>query len=282
MNIGIVAHPRKPEALGALRAVRKALEGRGFQLQLEVETAKLLGEKGLERFWEGVDLVISLGGDGTLLNTLHTMGGCPAPVAGINIGTLGFLTACQDEEIDEFAAVLEAGTQEIVERSMLKVRMEEEGKGVREFLAMNEVVLMRGETGRLVSLEARIDGDLLNHYRADGLIVATPTGSTAYSLAAGGPLISPRAGVFVLSPICPHSLSNRSLIVGDDSVVEIQSAGENNEPILFTVDGRKVLRLAQGCVVRVEKATDPLLLVRMPGHSFYDTLRRKLRWHGRV
>lgn len=247
---------------------------------MEAQTAQLVGEEGVEKFWEGVDLVISLGGDGTLLNALHQMGGCPAPVAGVNIGTLGFLTTCQDEEIEEFAGVLERGEQEIVERSMLSVKMEEEGHGAREFMALNEVVLMRGETGRLVSLEARVDGDLLNHYRADGLLVATPTGSTAYSLAAGGPLISPRAQVFVLSPICPHSLSNRSLVVGDDSVVEIQPDGGNNEPILFTVDGRQVLRLAKGCVVRVEKAKHSLRLVRMPGHSFYGTLRHKLRWHG--
>ena len=280
MKIGIVAHPLKSKAPEALGRIRKALEGRGNELQMEAETAQLVGEEGVEKFWEGVDLVISLGGDGTLLNALHKMGGCPAPVAGVNIGTLGFLTTCQDDEIEEFARVLERGEQEIVERSMLSVKMEEEGRGAREFMALNEVVLMRGETGRLVSLEARVNGDLLNHYRADGLLVATPTGSTAYSLAAGGPLISPRAKVFVLSPICPHSLSNRSLVVSDDSVVEILPDGGNNEPILFTVDGRQVLRLAKGCVVRVEKAKHSLRLVRMPGHSFYGTLRRKLRWHG--
>ncbi len=158
--------------------------------------------------------------------------------------------------------------------------MEEEGGGEREFMALNEVVLMRGETGRLVSLEARVDGELLNRYRADGLIVATPTGSTAYSLSAGGPLISPRAGAFVLTPICPHSLSNRSVVVGDGSLIEIMPAGENTEPILFAVDGREVLRLAAGGVVRVEKGEKPFCLIRMPDHSFYETLRKKLRWFG--
>ncbi len=282
MKIGIVAHPRKPEAPEALRKIRESLLRRGFELQLEEKTAVMAEEGGVERFWEGADLVISLGGDGTLLDAVHRMGGSAVPVAGVNIGNLGFLTTCQDEQIEEFAGVLERGEEQIVERSMLSVKMEEEGVGAQAFLALNEVVLMRGETGRLVSLEARVNGELLNHYRADGLIVATPSGSTAYSLAAGGPLISPRAAVFVLSPICPHSLSNRSLVVGDDSVVEIMPDGGNEEPILFTVDGRKVLRLAKGCVVRVEKSTQSLRLVRMPGHSFYDTLRRKLRWHGGV
>ena len=280
VKIGIVAHPHKPKAPGALREVRAALEGRGFETVLAAGTGELVGEAGVERFWEGVDLVISLGGDGTLLETVHQMGGCVAPVAGVNIGTLGFLTTCTADEIEAFADVLERGEQKIVERAVLKVRMEEEGGGEREFLALNEVVLMRGETGRLVSLEARVDGKLLNRYRADGLIVATPTGSTAYSLSAGGPLIGPRARVFVLTPICPHSLSNRSVVLGDASVIEILPAGENSEPILFAVDGREVLRLADDGVVRVEKAADPFCLIRMPGHSFYETLRKKLRWFG--
>lgn len=280
MKIGIVAHPHKDEAPGALREVRAALEGRGFETILDEGTAGLVGESGVERFWDGVDLVISLGGDGTLLETVHRMGGCEAPVAGVNIGTLGFLTTCTNDEIEALADVLERGEQKIVQRAVLKVRMEEDGGGEREFLGLNEVVLMRGETGRLVSLEARVDGELLNRYRADGLIVATPTGSTAYSLAAGGPLIGPRAGVFVLTPVCPHSLSNRSLVLGDDSVIEILPAGESDESIMFTVDGREVLRLAPDSVVRVEKGEKPFCLIRMPNHSFYETLRKKLHWFG--
>lgn len=275
-----MAHPRKPEAPGALRRVRDVLEGQGFGTLLETETAALIGERGVERFWEGTDLVISLGGDGTLLDTVYRMGGCEVPVAGVNIGTLGFLTTCTDGEIEELAAVLLRGEEVIVERVVLSVRMTEEGAGEREFLALNEVVLMRGETGRLISLEARVDGELLNHYRADGLIVATPTGSTAYSLAAGGPLIGPRAGVFVITPICPHSLSNRSLVLGDSSVIEVVASSGNADAILFSVDGRAVLRLARESVVRVEKGAAPLRLVRMPGHSFYETLRNKLGWSG--
>lgn len=280
MKIAIVAHPRKAAAPAALRHVRGALNARGIDTVMEKESAALLGEEGVERFWEDVDLVISLGGDGTLLDTVHCMGGCAAPVAGVNIGTLGFLTTCTDEEVDEFAAVLERGEQEVVERAVLKVHMTDENGEERVFLALNEVVLMRGETGRLISLEARVDGELLNHYRADGLIVATPTGSTAYSLAAGGPLIDPHSGVFLITPICPHSLSNRSLVLGDDAVVEVVAAGGNSDAILFTVDGRDVLRLADQSVVRIEKGPIPLRLVQMPGHSFYATLRNKLGWSG--
>lgn len=275
-----MAHPRKAEAPAALRRVRDAFGARGMETILSSATAALLGEEGTERFWEGADLVISLGGDGTLLDTVHRMGGCAVPVAGVNIGTLGFLTACRDDEVEELAEVVLRGEHLVVERAVLKVHMTAEDGKRREFLALNEVVLMRGETGRLISLEVRVDGELLNRYRADGLIVATPTGSTAYSLAAGGPLIGPHAGVFVITPICPHSLSNRSLVLGDDSVIEVLADSGKCDAIFFTVDGRDVLRLADQSVVHVAKGAVPLRLVRMPGHSFYETLRNKLGWSG--
>jgi NAD+ kinase len=280
VKVAIVAHPRKPKAPMAVSNVRNCLLKRGIEVVLEQETASLLGEVGEVDFTTGVDLVISLGGDGTLLETLHRMGPSAMPIAGVNIGTLGFLTACTEEEIDLLVDHLAGGEMNIVERSMLKVEMIEDGGEAHEFLALNEAVLMRGETGRLVSLEARVDGELLNHYRADGLIVATPTGSTAYSMAAGGPLLGPHAGVFVITPICPHSMSNRSLVVGQNSVIELSPAGNGDEPILFSVDGRDILRIEKDSVVRVSCHEERLRVVRLPGHSFYETLRKKLHWHG--
>lgn len=125
-----------------------------------------------------------------------------------------------------------------------------------------------------------MNGELLNRYRADGLIVATPTGSTAYSLAAGGPLIDEQAGVLVITPICPHSLSDRSLVLGDSSVIELEAIQPHSDSILFTVDGRDVLQLGKSSVVRVERAPSPLKIVRLPHHSFYETLRGKLGWSG--
>ncbi|MCH2063521.1 MAG: NAD(+)/NADH kinase [Roseibacillus sp.] len=280
MKVAIVAHPRNVQAPPVLREVRDALEARGIEAVLEKESAELIGMKGVERSWEGAQLVISLGGDGTLLDTVHRMGSCEVPVAGVNIGTLGFLTACTAGDVDEFAAVLARGEQAVVERAVLQVHMEDESRVEHKFMALNEVVLMRGGTGRLISLEARVNGELLNHYRADGLIVATPTGSTAYSLAAGGPLIGEQAGVFVITPICPHSLSDRSLVLEDHSVIEVVANGAHSEDILFTVDGRDVLGLGEGSVVRIEKGPTPLQLVRFPNHSFYETLRGKLGWSG--
>lgn len=280
MRVAIVAHPRKPDAPEAVRRVRKSLDERGIEVVLEPETALLVGETGEAGFAGNADLVISLGGDGTLLETLHRIGPTNIPIAGVNIGTLGFLTACTDEEIDLLTDHLASGEMNIVGRSMLRVEMIDESGRAHEFLALNEAVLMRGETGRLVSLEARVDGELLNHYRADGLIVATPTGSTAYSMAAGGPLIGPNAGVFVITPICPHSMTNRSLVVSEKSVIELSPSGHSSEPILFSVDGRDILRIKPDSIVRVSRHDQILRLVRLPGHSFYATLRKKLHWHG--
>lgn len=278
MKIGVVANTRKPDARATVEAVQAAFASCGAKIVLEKDTAKMMGVEETEHFAQKADFVLSLGGDGTLLETLRRMEQHHAPVAGINIGTLGFLTTCQDEELETFAKLACRKDLKIVERTKLEVEIVDTDGSARTYQAVNEVVIARGETGRMVELEASIDGELLHRYKADGLIVATPTGSTAYSLSAGGPLIGPHAGVFVLTPICPHSLSNRSLVVDDASEVIIDTSPTGLEPILFTVDGREAVRLEEKAIVRVRKAAKPLLLVRMPDHSFYDTLRQKLHW----
>ena len=280
MKVAIIANPQNEQAPPALRQICEALAARGIETVLEKESAALLEQEGFVRSWEGAELVISLGGDGTLLDTVHKMGNCDVPVAGVNIGTLGFLTACTAADINEFAAAVAEREHVVVNRAALRVSMTDVSGQDHVFMALNEVVLMRGGTGRLISLEARVNGELLNRYRADGLIVATPTGSTAYSLAAGGPLIDEQAGVLVITPICPHSLSDRSLVLGDDSLIELKANQRHSDSILFTVDGREVLQLGESGIVRVERAPAPLKIVRLPNHSFYETLRGKLGWSG--
>ncbi|MEM9283566.1 MAG: NAD(+)/NADH kinase [Verrucomicrobiota bacterium] len=282
MRVGIFSNPRKPDATRALEKVREAFHSKSVELLFDSEAADLIGERGTPDFWDGANLVISLGGDGTFLEAIHRMNGCPVPVAGVNIGRLGFLTACQDDEIRVLVEAFVNQKHVVIERSMLEVEMIARGGQCHSFVSLNEVVLMRGATGRLVSIEAKVDGELLNRYRADGLIVATPTGSTAYSLAAGGPLVAPRAEVMLVTPICPHSLSGRPLVLSDEAQVELSPCGDGEEPILFTVDGRDILEVADNSVVRVRKAQDSLKLVRLPNHSFYETLRRKLDWSGGV
>ncbi len=280
MKLGVFANIRKPDVKLAYQRVKDAFTKRGWEVVIEKEGGEVVGEQGVEKFWEGVSLIVSIGGDGTFLETVKRMGGCPAPVAGVNIGHLGFLTACQDQDVEALAEAVTANDHAEVTRSLLKVRMCEAGGGEQEFLALNEVVIMRGETGRLVSLEAKVDGELLNEYRADGLIVATPTGSTAYSLAAGGPLVDPQSDVIVITPICPHTLSGRALVLSDSSKVELSACGHPTDPVLFTVDGRDILRVDPESTIRIERSPESLRVVRLPRHSFYEILRKKLQWSG--
>ena len=283
MKVGIIANPHKEGAKAALKRLSDVLQAGGLERVLEKETAELIGESGgLEgpELAESVDLIAVLGGDGTMLNAMAKLGGTSKPIAGINIGTLGFLTSCKDDEIEAFAEALRDGNYGTSRRTLISARVIREGVEPREFIALNEAVLARGQTGRLVSLSASVNGELLNQYRADGLIVATPTGSTAYSLSAGGPLISPAAGVFVITPICPHTLSQRSLIVDDAAVIELSPDNTSEGPMLFTVDGRDCVEIQAKDRIEVRKAAQELNLLRLEGRSFYAAVRQKLNWRG--
>ena len=227
-----------------------------------------------------VDVAAVIGGDGTMLHAVSRLGDFNRPVAGINIGTLGFLTSCTDGELAEFAAAVAGGRFTISRRTLLEASVHRQGHPAAVFTALNEITLARGETGRLVSLRALVDGELLNDYRADGLIVATPTGSTAYSLAAGGPLVAPGANVFLITPICPHSLSQRALVLPDSSVVALSSEDHGSAPMLFTVDGRDSVRIEEGDRIEIRKSSRSFALLRLEGSSFYAALRQKLGWQG--
>lgn len=283
MNVGILANPDKAGARRTLDVLRGVLSARGIGWILETDTAALVGETGgveAEEFADRVDVVAVLGGDGTMLHAVSKLGAFDKPVAGINIGNLGFLTTCTDLDLETFADALQSGRFTTSRRTLLEALVEQTGCEAKTFLALNEVTLARGQTARLVSLEAWVSGELLNHYRADGLIVASPTGSTAYSLSAGGPLVSPGAAVFVITPICPHTMSQRSLVVADDSVISLCPQGGGDGPILFTVDGRDCMLIGEGARVEVRKAEASFDLLRLEGHSFYEALRQKLNWRG--
>jgi NAD+ kinase len=227
-----------------------------------------------------VDLAAVIGGDGSMLHALSLLGDFEKPVAGINIGNLGFLTSCQDHELNVFAAALAAGRFITCVRTLLDATVHRSNNSPASFTALNEITVTRGATGRLVSLRARVNGELLNDYRADGLIIATPTGSTAYSLSAGGPLIAPYAAVFLITPICPHSLSQRALVLADSCIVELSSEDLASGPMLFTVDGRDSVRIDPGDHIEVKKSARSFHLLRLEGQSFYLALRQKLGWQG--
>ncbi len=283
MTVGIIANPHKPGSIPTLQALQQALGNAGIDTLLDCETAALVGESGGipgESFSSHVDLAAVIGGDGTMLHAVSRLGMFEKPVAGINIGTLGFLTSCTDDELDDFARALAAGRYTTSVRTLLLATVHRSGHPAETFTALNEITLARGETGRLVSLRARVDGVLLNDYRADGLIVATPTGSTAYSLSAGGPLIAPGAAVFLITPICPHSLSQRALVLPDSSVVGLSSEDPDSGPMIFTVDGRDSVRIEPGDHIEVRKSPGFFHLLRFEDRSFYQALRQKLGWQG--
>lgn len=283
MKVGLIANPHKSGARSALTRLIEELEKHGMTPVIEKKTAEMAelpeGVPGRE-LSDQADLIAVLGGDGTMLHAMATLGGSTKPIAGINIGYLGFLTSCTDDEIPEFVEALEKGNFTTSCRTLLSACVERGDGSRNEFLALNEAVLARGQTGRLVALRATIDGEILNHYRADGLIVATPTGSTAYSLSAGGPLLSPSAHAFVITPVCPHTLSQRSLVVDDDVVIELVPEEPSDGPMLFTVDGRDCVEVGPQDRVIVSKANQQLNLLRLEGRSFYAALRQKLHWRG--
>ncbi len=280
MTVGIIANPHKEDAKKTIELLVSKLEAQGISHILEADTAKIVDSTGLKgpELAEQSDIIAVLGGDGTMLDAAFRLGCTNTPIAGINIGTLGFLTSCTDEELDLFTESIISKQYRIIPRIQLEATICYPDGTEEKHTALNEITINRGVTGRLVELEALIDGDLLNHYKADGLIVATPTGSTAYSLAAGGPLISPLADVFVVTPICPHSLSNRSLVLSEKSEVEISSINNEGCPTIYTVDGRVVVEVPEGGSIKIKKSPHYINLIRLEGRSFYSTLRQKMNW----
>jgi NAD+ kinase len=250
---------------------------------VEEKTAKLAGmpqPQTLEEISARADLLVVLGGDGTILNVVGQLGDAIKPIFGINIGSLGFLTCAASTAYREAVECIAAGEITFSERALLDVELDPAGTESRQALrCLNDAVFSRGEISRLIRLAVRVNGEELTEFNADGLIVATPTGSTAYSLSAGGPILAPESGSLVITPICPHTLTNRSIIIDDTAVVEIQ-ATERDYPVFLTVDGRQPVRVESGTAVRVRKASKSLLLAALPGVSFFSVVRQKLKWRG--
>ena len=283
MKVGIMVNERKPDARATVRALTSVLVARKISVLQHQPAAALIDAHEsytAQELAREADVIAVLGGDGTMLAAMEKLGATDKPVAGINIGTLGFLTSCTDAELEFFADSLLKNEYSTSVRSLLHSTIFHADGTSADYTALNEIVLARGQTGKLISLRAMINGELLNHYRADGLIVATPTGSTAYSLSAGGPLVSPDAKVFVITPICPHSLSYRSLAINDESEVEIIPQGTSDEPMFFTVDGRDIVPIFVGSSIRVKKSQRSIRLIRLTNLSFYEALRQKLDWKG--
>lgn len=280
--IGLIAHTGKLGAADLVRAIRDEFRNREVTVTMEALTGQLLDEDSpfkVEELARVTDLLVVLGGDGTILNVVSQIDGEMCPILGINIGSLGFLTCVTASGLTR--AVESVLSDEVIfsNRSLLKIEIIRDGQAISRRLALNDAVVSRGELSRLIRLEARVNGEMLTEFNADGVIVATPTGSTAYSLSAGGPILEPESGVFVITPICPHVLTNRSVIVAERAVIEIQAC--KPEPAVYlTADGGEPTLIEFGSVIRIAKAPTVLPLAVLPEASFFNIVRQKLRWTG--
>ena len=284
-KIGIVANPFKKDAKSYVADVRGALEARGLAVVIESKTAELCGIDAesfpLDKVGEHVDLVVVLGGDGTILHVVSAAGASIRPLAALNMGRLGFLTCATSAEKDAFIERLTGRDYWLSCRSTIEVEFARQDGVTAKVTGLNEAVISRGGTARMIQLEARINGQHINRYGGDGLIVATPTGSTAYSLSAGGPIISPESQVFVVTPICAHALSNRAVVLNDAVEIEIVP-DDGQEELILSVDGRSTCHLAPDKSVKMRRGSYDVPLVMMGDSRFYGVLQDKLGWRGSI
>jgi NAD+ kinase len=279
-RLGVVGYPRYPTLAEVLDQVSSFAAAAGVELFLEPELVAVAGS-GEPLDAAGIpslDYLLTLGGDGTLLRGARMVAPYGIPVLGVNLGRLGFLTSIGPEALDEGLAALLAGKTELDERMVLLVEaVAADGRRHGEYFAVNDVVLHRGGVARMIRMRVHAHGEEVGTYSSDGIILATPTGSTAYSLSAGGPIVPPALDCIIATPICPHTLAVRPLVLSPTETVTVEVLSPTEELIL-TIDGQEAAGLMPGDRLVVQRAPTVLRLVRMPGHTFFSTLRRKLGW----
>ena len=281
-TIGLIAHPGKPGVGELIKSLTAEFARFSMSTLLEKETAAVSGQRSdstIAQVAGKVDLLVVVGGDGTILNVAGHLGDASPPIFGINVGSLGFLTCASSPAFREAVECIAQGKMTFSNRALLEVVLRDSKAKHEPMIGLNDAVFSRGEISRLIRLHTRVNAEALTEFNADGLIIATPTGSTAYSLSAGGPILEPESGVFVITPICPHVLTNRSIIVSENSTIEVE-ASEPDYPVYLTVDGREPLRIAKDATVQIRKAKKMLQLAAMPDMSFFSVVRQKLKWSG--
>jgi NAD+ kinase len=281
-RIGIVARRDRAEASEVTRGLVQWLTAQGREVVLDTETARVLGLPGVivadrPALPEKVDLIVVLGGDGTLLSVARLVDGLGVPILGVNLGGLGFLTATTLEALFPTLEAVLRGEYSAEERLVLAAELVRGDTLLAEHLALNDVVVAKGALGRLIDLDVRADGEPMTAYRADGLIIATPTGSTAYNLSAAGPILFPTMDAVVLTPICSHTLTNRPIVLPASVRLEVTLQTATPDVVL-SVDGQAGPPVGEGDVVRVRQASARIRLIRDPRKSYFEVLRTKLKW----
>lgn len=283
-RVGILAVPQRDRVQEALHQVTAWFAARGVAVMLPRDQAAEMGlpERGVERAVLGAeaDLLLSLGGDGTLLNTARLAAPLGKPVLGVNLGGFGFLAAIpQEGMLDHLAEVME-GNLILQSRMMLQAKVRKGDAVVAAFSALNDVVVARGAFSRLFRLKTRVSGEPVSDFPADGLIVATPTGSTGYALSAGGPVVDPELRALIVTPICAHTLSARTLVLPADRAVAVDLPESEAEEVHLTADGQEGMSLRRVDSVEITEAPYSARLIMLPGETFYAKLRDKLGWGG--
>ncbi len=280
-RLGIIANPEKP-GKELLKYLIKSFSDRGNELIIEERTARDIGFSNglsLKQVVEHSDLLVVLGGDGTILYMLRNLEENIKPIAAINTGTLGFMTCATEEECEKFVESIASETFTISNRTIIRCLIKLPNGQPKECFALNEITLSRGNDSRVIHIEATINGLFANRYTGDGLIVSTATGSTAYSLSAGGPLVEPGCNCFVLTPVCPHALANRPMVLSADSKIDLRVPNQKDH-LSVMVDGQLISRISEGAEIKIERAAFHLPLVSLPGQNFFGVLHQKLGWTG--
>ena len=285
-RVGIISRPRRDDVAAVVPKLLKWLGEHGLEVFYDQETATCIGcepaampEQMIprEQLPGRVDVLIVLGGDGTLLAAARITGEHPVPILPVNMGGLGFLTSVTLGELYPILEEVLTGRNRISERVQLQAEVLRDGKSVASHRALNDAVLNKGVLARMIDLDLHIDGGYVCSYKADGLIVSTPTGSTAYSLSAGGPIIFPSVPAICMTPICPHMLTNRPVLVPATSVIRVTS-GSQDMSVYLTIDGQVGTPVRQGDTVVCRCSPFALHLIRPPKAMFFDVLRQKLKW----
>jgi len=275
---GFILKPNDPDIKPLYERIKKQFEARGISVLLASNSAKMIGEQGIKfkEMCEVSDFLVSLGGDGTLLSLVRRSYGYKKPVVGINAGNLGFLADITIDDVDNFLDQLLKGVYRIDDRMMIEGCVRTKEGEMKKFFAFNDVVITRPVVSKMANINASIDGEWFNTYKGDGLIISTPTGSTAYNLAAGGPMMYPLTQAFILTPILAHSLSNqRPLVVPADFTIELSSS---KEKLIAVIDGQDNYEMHEGDILTIRGAVEGAKLLHRKERNYFSVLREKLKW----
>jgi NAD+ kinase len=282
MIVGIISKEDNPEALALSKRVVGWMQDAGLPCLYEDHIADYLKTEYTDNAWTHSEILIAIGGDGTFLRAIRMAAPREIPVLGIHMGNLGFLTEVTEVEVFKALDALKDGRYIRDERTMFEVTLARGNETIATQHVLNDVVINKGALARIIDIEVWTDSTFITCYRADGLIISTPTGSTAYNLAAGGPIVHPQVSAIILNPICPHVLSNRSIVLPDSQeVIIVVKSSKASDNIYLTLDGQKGHPLQAGDRLRIKRGTRKAVMLRFPQRDYFEILRSKLKWQER-